>query len=37
MDQLILKDPNQTRVYKKLPLPPQKPLPAELIFKNGHS
>lgn len=31
----LLKDPSGTRVVKTLPLPPQKPLPTEQIFKEG--
>ena len=30
-----LKDPNNTRVVKNLPLPPQKPLPNAYIFEGG--
>jgi hypothetical protein len=28
----LLKDPGNTRVFKGLPLPPQRPLKSELIF-----
>lgn len=31
----ILKDPNNTRIYKSLPLPPQLPLDTSDIFKDG--
>ena len=31
----LLKDPGNTRVYKGLPLPPQKPLRSDLLFQNG--
>jgi hypothetical protein len=32
----LLKDPGNTRVFKGLPLPPQRPLRTELLFqKNG--
>lgn len=32
----LLKDPSNTRVLKTLPLPPQRPLPTEQIFKQGN-
>lgn len=31
----LLKDPGNTRVFKGLPLPPQKPIKTELLFQNG--
>lgn len=31
----LLKDPNSTRIVKALPLPPQRPLATEQIFKDG--
>lgn len=32
----LLKDPGNTRVFKGLPLPPQRPLKADILFqKNG--
>lgn len=31
----LLKDPGNTRVYKGLPLPPQKPMKSELLFQGG--
>jgi hypothetical protein len=31
----VLKDPTNSRVVKTLPLPPQKPLSTEQIFKDG--
>lgn len=34
MDQL--KDPNNSRIVKTLPLPPARPLTTEQIFKDGH-
>ena len=30
-----MKDPGSTRVFKGLPLPPQKPLKSELLFQGG--
>jgi hypothetical protein len=31
----LLKDPGNTRVFKGLPPPPQKPLKSELLFQGG--
>lgn len=31
----LLKDPGNTRVFKGLPLPPQRPLKSELLFQKG--
>lgn len=31
----LLKDPGNTRVFKGLPLPPQRPLKSELLFPKG--
>ena len=31
----LLKDPGSTRIYKGLPLPPNKPLKSELLFQGG--
>ena len=31
----LLKDPNNTRMVKTLPLPPQKPLATDQIFKDS--
>lgn len=31
----LLKDPGNTRVFKGLPLPPQKPLRSELLWQKG--
>jgi hypothetical protein len=30
----LLKDPGNTRIYKGLPLPPQKPLKSDLLYQN---
>ena len=31
----LLKDPGNTRAFKGLPLPPQRPLKSELLFQGG--
>jgi len=31
----LLKDPGNTRVFKGLPLPPQRPLKSELLFQKA--
>ena len=31
----LLKDPGNTRVFKGLPLPPQKPIKSEILFQGG--
>lgn len=31
----LLKDPGNTRVFKGLPLPPQRPLKTELLFQKS--
>jgi hypothetical protein len=31
----LLKDPGNTRVFKGLPLPPQRPLRSELLWQKG--
>lgn len=31
----LLKDPGNTRVFKGLPLPPQRPLKTELLYQKG--
>jgi hypothetical protein len=31
----LLKDPGNTRIFKGLPLPPQRPLKSDLLFQKG--
>jgi len=31
----LLKDPGNTRVFKGLPLPPQRPLKSDTLFQKG--